>query len=287
MVMFAGCGGGGGAGGASPSTDLPPPPPIVTDVRTESLKYGLPSMFIVTGSNLNASVTSQFGGATCLSPTTTVISSTEMRLGCTPDDLGPLQISLVHQGVVLRTHPDKVVKPRVLMSIGTGGTEAQLEVTVEPGTRGTTQRAWANNFLSYVNQGYYNDTIFHGLYPSAVVDGGCYSRALKQKPAAAVFALDPLALQGNAAPPANLQYTLSMNPDACVGSQFSGFSLYVVAGNNRDTSKYIIVGSFSDQNAAAVDTVSNLVQRGGDWLAKSPSNADLAKGTIKNMSQTH
>lgn len=282
-----GCGGGGGGGGGTPAPDsTESPKPIVTAVRTESLKYGLPSVFVATGSNLDGWVTPQFGGARCLSPTTTVISATELRLECTPDDVGPLQISLVHQGIVLKTHPDEVVKPRVLMSIGTGNTEAQLEVTVEPGTRGTVQRAWANNFLAYVNQGYYNDTIFHGLYPSAVVDGGCYSTALKQKTAGSVFALDPLALQGNATPPANLQYTLSMNPDSCVGSQFSGFSLYVVAGNNRDTSKYVIVGNFSDQNAAAVDALSNLVQRGGDWLGQSPSNADLAKGTVKNMSQT-
>ncbi len=260
---------------------------MIAAIRTESLKYGLPSVFVATGSNLDQSVVAQTGGAACLSPSVTYSSSTELRFVCTPDDLGSLQIALMRQGAVLKTHTDEVVKPRVLMVIGTGNNPAQLEITIEPGPRSGAQRAWANNFLHYVNKGYYNDTILHGLYQSAVVDGGCYSTALKPKPAATVFAIDPVALQGNLTPPQNLQYTLSMNPDACIGSQFSGFSLYVVKGNNRDTSKYVVIGNFRDTDKGVVDALSNLVQRGGDWLSTSPSNLDLAKGTIKTLSQTH
>ena len=170
--------------------------------------------------------------------------------------------------------------------IGTGGTPAQIAIAVDPGQKASVQRAWTNSFLYYVNQGYYNGTIFHSLFQSAVVDGGCYSStSLNKKQFLPSFALDAVAFSGPPNPAQNLQYTLSMNPDACTGNQYSSFALYVVKNNNRDTSKYVVIGNFSDQDAAVVNVLSNLERRGGPWLSESPSDKDLPKGTIKSLTQ--
>jgi hypothetical protein len=295
-----GCGGGGGAapagaGGAGSE-------PIVAAIRTDSLKFGLPSTFVASGSNLDETVTLQTGGVVCTSPRADRISSTELRVVCTPEDVGPLQITLVRQGVTLKTHADEVVKPRVQVLIGSGATARQIELTIEPGSRGGVQRGWANNFLHYVNSGFYNGTFFHGLFENTVVDGGCYARDPNSTPSlnrksATVFApapLAPLTIEGGMR---NVQYTVAISQVPCTGAQFSSFSLNLLDNStgkltDRDAAKFVAIGSFNGADAATrqqLIDLSRLTRRiqtnpQEAWLPNAPN--DLAAGTIQSMTQT-
>ncbi len=276
---------------------------MITAIRTESLKFGRPSTFIASGSNLDETVTLQTGGVVCTSPRADRVSSTEARLVCTPEDVGPLQISLVRQGVTLRTHADEVVKPRVQMVIGSGTTTRQIELTIEPGSRGGVQRGWANNFLYYVNSDFYNGTFFHGLFENTMVDGGCYTRypnatpSLDKKSNAAVAPapIAPLTIEGGMR---NLQYTVAMSQAPCTGAQLSSFSLNLLDNStgkltDRDAAKFVAIGSFNGADAAIrqlLIDLSRLTRRiqtnpSEAWLPNAPN--DLAAGTIQSMTQTH
>ncbi len=295
-----GCGGGGGS--ASSGTGSGNAEPLIAAIRTESLKFGLPSTFVASGSNLDESVTLQTGGVACTGPQVTRISSTEVRVVCTPDDVGPLQVSLVRQGVTLKTYTDEVVKPSVQMVIGSGTTARQIELTIEPGPRGGVQRGWANNFLYYVNSGFYNGTFFHGLFENTVMDGGCYTRYPNATPSldkkgTTVFApapLAPLTIEGGMR---NLQYTVAISQTPCTGAQLSSFSLNLLdnsAGKltDRDAQKFVAIGSFNGADAATRQSLIDLskltrrIQTNPQeaWLPNAPN--DLAAGTIQSMTQT-
>ena len=298
---LTGCGGGGGS--ATAGAGAAGSEPIVTAIRTDSLKFGLPSTFVVSGSNLDESVTvPPPGGVTCTSPRADRISATELRIVCTPEDVGPLQITLVRQGVTLGTHTDEVVKPRVQMVIGSGASARQIELTIEPGSRGGVQRGWVNNFLHYVNSGFYNGTFFHGLFENTVVDGGCYARdpnstpSLDRKSATALAPapLAPLTIEGGLR---NLQYTVAISQAACTGAQFSSFSLNLLDNStgkltDRDAAKFVAIGSFNGADAATrqqLIDLSRLTRRiqtnpQEAWLPNAPN--DLAAGTIQSMTQT-
>lgn len=299
-TALIGCGGGGGS--ASSGAGSGNAEPVIAAIRTESLKFGLPSTFVASGSNLDESVTLQTGGVACTGPQVTRISSTEVRVVCTPDDVGQLQISLVRQGVTLKAHTDEVVKPRVQMVIGSGTTARQIELTIEPGPRGGVQRGWANNFLYYVTSGFYNGTFFHGLFENTVMDGGCYARYPNATPSldkkgATVFApapLAPLTIEGGMR---NLQYTVAISQAPCTGAQLSSFSLNLLdnsAGKltDRDAAKFVAIGSFNGADAATRQSLIDLskltrriqINPQEAWLPNAPN--DLAAGTIQSMTQT-
>ena len=301
--MLQGCGGGGASPPqATPSNVATGAEPVVTDISTNSLRFGLTSTFVGTGSNLDESVVAKIGGITCSNPQVNRTSASEVRVTCTPEDLGIVQIELVRQGVTLKTRAFEVVKPRVRMVIGTSENRRQVDITVDPGQKGGLQRSWANNFLHYVNNGFYDGTIFHRLYESTALDGGCYARdpsatpSIAAKRSATVFSpapVQPLVIEGALR---NLQYTFSLSKEPCVGSQLSGFALNLLDNStgkitDRDKAGYVAIGSYNGNEAAIQQqlvSLSKLAQRGqvappSDWLPLAP--ADLAAGTIQSFSR--
>ena len=68
--------------------------------------------------------------------------------------------------------------PQVELHI-TGYGVITLELDAEKAPKST------ENFLAYVNKGHYNNTIFHRVIPSFMVQGGGFEPGMKQKPCAA------------------------------------------------------------------------------------------------------
>lgn len=65
----------------------------------------------------------------------------------------------------------------VLMTTTAGNIELELNDQKAPVT--------VKNFLSYVNSGFYNNTIFHRVIPGFMIQGGGFTAAMQQKPTAA------------------------------------------------------------------------------------------------------
>ena len=67
----------------------------------------------------------------------------------------------------------KGVNPMVNISTNLGDIKVELYKDKAPIT--------VENFLSYVNDGFYNDTIFHRVIPNFMVQGGGFSEDMQQK----------------------------------------------------------------------------------------------------------
>lgn len=65
-------------------------------------------------------------------------------------------------------------KPRVLLETSMGEIEIELHQQLSPQS--------VENFLKYVNDGFYNGTIFHRVIPGFMVQGGGFTSAMKKKP---------------------------------------------------------------------------------------------------------
>jgi peptidyl-prolyl cis-trans isomerase B (cyclophilin B) len=63
--------------------------------------------------------------------------------------------------------------PRVLLSTSHGDITLELDATKAP--------ASANNFLDYVNAGFFDGTIFHRVIPGFMIQGGGFTPDMQQK----------------------------------------------------------------------------------------------------------
>jgi cyclophilin family peptidyl-prolyl cis-trans isomerase len=78
---------------------------------------------------------------------------------------------------VAADQPAKSDNPRVRMTTSMGIIELELDAQHAPGT--------VANFLSYVNSGFYNGTIFHRVIPGFMIQGGGFTPDMKEKPTGA------------------------------------------------------------------------------------------------------
>ena len=64
--------------------------------------------------------------------------------------------------------------PMVLISTSAGDIKVELYEDKAPAT--------VKNFLTYVNEGFYNGTVFHRVIPSFMIQGGGFDKDMNQKP---------------------------------------------------------------------------------------------------------
>jgi len=73
--------------------------------------------------------------------------------------------------------PAKSTNPNVRMTTNMGVIEIELNAKFAPAT--------VKNFLGYVDNGFYNGTIFHRVIPGFMIQGGGMTAGMKEKPAGA------------------------------------------------------------------------------------------------------
>lgn len=84
-------------------------------------------------------------------------------------------LALLSTGLLFQTaSADTEAFPRVSVNTNHGEFELTLRPDVAPET--------VANFLSYVDEGFYDDTIFHRVIPGFMVQGGGFNDMMRQKP---------------------------------------------------------------------------------------------------------
>lgn len=158
--------------------------------------------------------------------------------------------------------------PRVLIQTSEGNVELQLRPDLAPET--------VENFLTYVDSGYYEGTIFHRVIPGFMIQGGGFDENLNQK-----STRPPV--PNEAKPTAkNLRGTIAMartsNPDSATSQFFINLvdNAYLNAGSRGPG--YTVFGHVTE-GMGVVDGIANQPTRTKNGMGDVPRDAI----TIQNI----
>jgi peptidyl-prolyl cis-trans isomerase A (cyclophilin A) len=161
LVLLTACGGG-------PNTPLPPP-----SIQASNLFYAVSARFFVGVTELNNGITFSASNCTELIP---INSSSPLYLA--------YSCIVVGTGDLVFTAKD--AKGTVILSKNYTVPEPQVSVLTDQGTfvielNPTASTLSVNNFLRYVQDGFYSGTIFHRVIPDFVVQAGGFTAGLNPK----------------------------------------------------------------------------------------------------------
>ncbi|WP_416235015.1 peptidylprolyl isomerase [Limnohabitans sp.] len=207
-------------------------PPVVTGVSARTLQYSRTAVINIGGNDLRNSMTVDTGGA-CTNPSFAASSSTSLVvLNCTVVKVGAMPLTVkdssgkvIYQSSLTVPQPQVTIATTITSSSGTsnGAVVVELDPAVAPVT--------VDNFLGYVNRGFYSNTLFHRVIPDFMVQGGGYTTGLVKK----TGQLAPIVLESNKGL-SNLRGTIAMarlgddpkDPEGSANSATSEFFINVV-----------------------------------------------------------
>jgi cyclophilin family peptidyl-prolyl cis-trans isomerase len=149
-------------------------PPVVTGVKVQSAQYGKTATIYLGGKDLRSNLLVDTSRA-CTNPSFASNSNTDtLVLNCVVAKTG--DFSLVVQtpdGAVIYSTTLTIPLPQVELITAKGSITLELDPTIAPIS--------TNNFLNYVNKGFYRGTLFHRVIPDFVVQGGGYTAGMLKK----------------------------------------------------------------------------------------------------------
>ena len=218
------CGGGGG-GSDAPNAGGTGPSVASVAVQAGPLKYGQRVLVTVTGSRLEVG-TIAINPATCSDtvPSTTVpyvSTATTAYFQCTVATTGSAKIEVVDtaDGKPLGSVAISVAVPQVTMTVSNGaGVSGVIVMTLAPDKAPIT----VTNFLTYVNSGFYDGTVFHRVSPGFVVQAGGYAAPVATSVPTPKATSAPITLEANKGL-SNTQWTVAMARTSVADSATSQF----------------------------------------------------------------
>ena len=161
LLLLASC---GGSDGFQPS---------VSQIQATTLRYGQEAVILVAGQYMRSDMVAETGS--CTGPAFRANSGPERAiLTCQVTSAGPLTVTIrAANGDRLHSATLLVPLPRVLLVTSSGSVELELNPLAAPIT--------VNNFLDYVNSGFYSNTLFHRVIAGFVVQGGGFTKGLVKK----------------------------------------------------------------------------------------------------------
>lgn len=151
VSLLAACGGGSGQ---------------PTAISADRLVYGQLSTFTASGDFISAITTFNAAGCDNLTPLP-ITSAIERQFSCVPRALS-LMLAARAGDIEFYTRSVAVPKPQVTLTTSMGVVVVELEPAIVQQT--------VDNYLSYVNSGFYTGTIFHRVLAGFVDQGGSTTR---------------------------------------------------------------------------------------------------------------
>ena len=228
LAALSACGGGGGD--TSPAT--------VSTMNVSVSKYGVAGLITVTGTHLgNLTITAPgCKNVARLTTSPTVSSDTTAYFSCTPSGAYSSTVTASTGGTTLSTQTLTVPAPIVTMTVAGDGVNGSIVFNL----MGDKAPITVDNFLAYVNSGFYYGLIMHrvanysgnpqaGLDSYYVVQGGTYGTTTSGTlPTAKTTTYDPIAFETGGG--FNVQWTAAMARGTALNSATSSF-FFNVANN--------------------------------------------------------
>ncbi len=196
-------------------------------VTASKLMYSVPSSFSIAGDNLEG--VSVIVSEGCSGLIEQAGSTTAKRFfSCTPSLVGNITVTVLNnKNEPLKTATLPVPEPQVTMETGKGTIVVELYPAKAPIT--------VHNFLTYVHEGFYSNTLFHRIVPGFVIQGGGFSTNGTMKTTRAPITLEPPSSTGLT----NSVGTIAMARTAELNYATSQFFINTVdnnssTGNNLD-----------------------------------------------------
>jgi cyclophilin family peptidyl-prolyl cis-trans isomerase len=148
--------------------------PVVTGVKVQSAQYSKTATIYLGGKDLRSNLLIDTSGA-CTNPTFASNSNTDtLVLNCVVAKTGDFSLVVqTAEGAAIYSTTLNIPLPQVALITAKGSITVELDPTLAPVS--------TNNFLSYVNKGFYRDTLFHRVIPNFVVQGGGYTTGMVKK----------------------------------------------------------------------------------------------------------
>ena len=196
--------------------------PAVTGVQVQTLQYGRVASIYVGGNDLRSTMVADLGSG-CTSPSFSSNSSTTLALlTCNVTAVGTLPLTIKSaEGQVLYQTSLTVPKPQVVLANGQSSVTLELDPAAAPVT--------VNNFLAYVKQGFYKDTLIHRVIKGFVIQGGGYTTGMVKKAGQTAA----IALESNNGL-SNLRGTVAMARTSDPNSATSEFFINLVDNTSLD-----------------------------------------------------
>jgi peptidyl-prolyl cis-trans isomerase A (cyclophilin A) len=253
-ALLAACGGGGGGATenrvASVSAVTADTPPSYDNLAT----------FSVSGANLDLGVTASATG--CTGPAVLAGgTATAMKVTCTPSRDGEITVSLnTTTGTLLKSTAFIVPKPQVRMTTSAGNLLIELEPAKAPIT--------VKNFLAYVQDGFYVNTVFHRIISTFMAQGGGFNfgTTYTAKPATRpAIVLEKTTATGLSNTAKTIAMARTPAPDSATSQFFINLvdNAFLNAQGSADGNGYAVFGtvvSTTDVNSDATLTALKAVQ---------------------------
>jgi peptidyl-prolyl cis-trans isomerase A (cyclophilin A) len=203
--------------GGSPSFQ-----PVITGVKPQSVSYSRTATIYLGGKELRSSLIVETNGG-CINPSFATNSTTELLvLNCVVKVVGDLTLNVkTSDGILIYSGVISVPNPQVTLFTSKGTITLELDPAKAPIS--------SNNFLDYVGNGFYKDTLFHRVISGFVVQGGGYTAGLLKSTALSV----PIELETNKGL-SNLRGTLAMARTNVPNSATSEFYINLVDNLSLD-----------------------------------------------------
>lgn len=232
-ALVTACGGGG-----SPQARVASVSAITAD---SDLAYDVLATFTVTGTDLDtteltASATNCAQAAVSAGGTPTTVKVT-----CTPSGDGEVALSVsASDATVLKTTNFTVPKPQVLMTTSLGSLLIELEPAKAPVT--------VKNFLAYVQDGFYVNTVFHRIISTFMAQGGGYTFSTNyaaKSPTRAAIALEKTSVTGLSNTAGTIAMARTAVPDSATSQFFVNLvdNLFLNAQQSQDGNGYAVFGA--------------------------------------------
>ena len=261
-TFIAACGGGGGSAAevrvASVSAITADTPPTYDNLAT----------FSVAGANLDVGVTASATG--CTGPAVlSGATATAVKVTCTPSRDGDISLSVsAAGGAMLKTASFTVPKPQVRMTTSLGSLLIEREPAKAPIT--------VKNFLAYVQDGFYVNTVFHRIISTFMAQGGGFTFGTNytaKAPTRPAITLEKTSATGLSNTAKTIAMARTSAPDSATSQFFINLvdNAFLNAQGSSDGNGYAVFGTVvtttdvnSDATLAALKAVQVLNNGAGE-----------------------